>query len=97
MNMEKDKLELLLKERHFENPRADFAAGIARSARMRQRKSGFVAALRDVFAEFSIPYPAYAVASLLLIGASLGFSLPAATQHQDIYQAQQLLSDDGGF
>lgn len=72
-----DKLNELLMHRAIPVERDDFAARIISASRdVPQHKNiTFTVWLRRIFTEFSLPTPAYAISSVLVIGILIGFGL----------------------
>ena len=73
--MEKDDgMDRLLSRRRFEPPSPDFAQHIMAAAAMLPQRAvpTLMGYLRQLCAEFKLPSPAYAVASVLMLGLALG-------------------------
>jgi hypothetical protein len=76
-----DKLDALLRSRRIEPSNPDLAERIilkAEGVRQNQTAS-LVRWIRQLFAEFHLPRPAYVLASTLILGVIVGFNTPVDT------------------
>ena len=103
MNRQEDKnLDRLLRTRRIEPPSTDLAERIIRQARRTPQLEPLSPWqwLREVFAEFHLPSPAYVLTAVLAIGIVLGFTTapeaPIATSRNST-SAQAFLSFDEGL
>ena len=73
-----DKLDLMLHSRRVESPSQDLAGRIIMQARRLPQNQTFSPWqwLRDLCVEFYLPKPAYVVATALILGLAIGFSVP---------------------
>ena len=74
-----EKLEHLLRSRRIEPASSDLAQRIVLAARQRPQSGGnapFWRWVQDVFREFHLPQPGYALAGALLLGMVIGFNAP---------------------
>lgn len=73
-----DKLDNLLRSRRVEPPSPDLAQRILFKARRlpQTRNVSLWQWMRQICAEFHLPKPAYVLASALILGMVIGFSLP---------------------
>jgi hypothetical protein len=74
--IEEKKLDELLRKRRLEPVSSDLAARIiSRAQQIPQVENlSFWLSLRRIFAEFSLPKPAYVLTGALLVGMAAGFS-----------------------
>ena len=89
-----------LEHRRYEPPSPDFAERILARARTTDQKAAFdlLEWLNRLFADLSPARPAYALASVLLLGIVIGYgNAPAAMNDEDdtTPSFQALLSDEG--
>lgn len=77
MSDQKDqKLEALLRSRRVEPARPDLAEQIICKAQGIRQHQPITQWLTQLFAEFSLPRPAYVLAGTLIFGAVVGFTSP---------------------
>jgi hypothetical protein len=76
-----EKLDLMLRSRRMESTSADLSQRIILRAReLPQKKSlSLWQWLRDACFEFHLPSPTYVVATALIVGMAIGFSVPPDT------------------
>lgn len=76
-----EKLETLLRSRRVTPARPDLAQRIIFKARQTPQiqTPPFWQSVRDLFGEFHLPKPAYVLASALVFGIVIGFSVPQDT------------------
>jgi hypothetical protein len=97
-----EKLESMLHSRRFTAASTDLAARIILQAeRVPQLQNVSLWELvRDLFAEFHLPKPAYVLAGALAIGMVLGFSTPSSSvspQDRNVANSQGFLDADEGL
>jgi len=95
---QQSRLETLLRNYPVEPPRAGFAERIIAATKYATPSpvSGFGAWLHAALAEFMLPRPAFALASLLALGFVIGLSAPAPTvSGDDDLSLQTYLENDG--
>jgi len=83
---EEEKLEALLRNRYVKPASTDLAGRIILQATQRPQVENvsFWQFLRGIFAEFSLPKPAYVLTAALLVGMAAGFgSMPNGSALQD--------------
>ena len=96
---EEEKLDALLRNRTVKPASPDLATRIILQANQLPQKENlsFWQSLRGIFAEFSLPKPAYVLSAALLIGMAAGFgTMPNTTAVQDSspVNSQSLISGD---
>lgn len=84
-------LDALLSERRFTPARTGLAERIIATAHAKGRPRGFGAWLSDTLAELMLPRPAYALASVLMIGILLGAGMPEVTNAADLDEEEASL------
>jgi len=93
-----EKLDLWLQQRAVTPASPDLTQRIILQAqRVPQRKTvSLWQSVRDLFAEFHLPKPAYVLAGALAIGLVIGFSTPQynETSANDVVATQNFLSAD---
>jgi hypothetical protein len=84
-----EKLDNLLRSRRVEPPSTDLAQRIVLKAQQvpQNKTLPLWQSVRELFSEFHLPKPAYVLASALVLGMVIGFSVPEETN---------LGADDGG-
>src|SRR4051812_3277542 len=98
MTVSDKELETLLRSRYVEPPRAGFAERIIATAGYAQPSpvSGSAAWLEAFFAQFILPRPAFALASVLALGVVIGLAaVPVATGSEENMSIQSYLENDG--
>src|SRR5437016_14674958 len=77
-NNRDEKLDLLLRSRRVESATPDLAQRIILQARQRPQNKTFSLWqwLRELCVEFHLPKPAYVLATALIFGLVIGFSMP---------------------
>jgi hypothetical protein len=72
------KLEAMLQARRFEPAAPDLTARIIRAAQQRPQRQGVSLSqwVKDLFTDFHLPRPAYVLASALIFGFVVGFTIP---------------------
>jgi len=90
-----DELDTLLKTRHFEPAFPALAERIINASKYSRRHpiANIAQWLKNLFADFSLPQPAYALAAMLMLGVGIGLSSSEATAEDSI--AQSVFSDEG--
>jgi len=80
-----EKLDAMLRSRRVESAGRDLAQRITlRSQSLPQNQTlPLIPWLRQLFAEFHLPKPAYVVVSALVLGVIVGFSTPDRTASKD--------------
>ena len=80
-----ENLDAMLRARRFEPAGPDLAQrSILKAQRLPQNQTlPLIPWLRQLFAEFHIPKPAYVVVSALVLGMIVGFSTPDRTASKD--------------
>jgi hypothetical protein len=80
-----EKLDAMLSARRVEPARRDLAQRIILMAQSlpQNQTVPFMQWLRQLFAEFHLPKPAYVVVSVLVLGIIVGFSTPDRTASKD--------------
>jgi len=96
---EEEKLDALLRNRYVKPASPNLAARIILQASRRPQieNISFWQSLRGIFAEFSLPKPAYVLSAALLIGMAAGFgTMPNTSALQDTssVSSQSLISGD---
>jgi len=100
-NPKDQKLEALLQSRRFEPASPDLAKRIMLKARGRRQHQtvSLTQWVKQVFAEFHLPRPAYVLAGTLIFGAVVGFNAPLGTTPADeadpVYVQSFLYADEG--
>ncbi len=76
MVTKKDRLDQLLENRRFEAHAPDFASRIIQAAARTEQKIPlrFSTWLKQIFAEFELPRPAFALSCALVLGLAIGIS-----------------------
>ncbi len=97
-----DKLDALLGSRRIEPARQDLAARIILQAQSlpQIQNISFWQSVRQLFAEFRLPKPAYVLATALILGMLLGFHLEpeyAGLNETNSQAAQSYLSGEEGL
>jgi hypothetical protein len=92
------KLDALLRSRRIEPSSSDLAQRIILKAQgLPQRQTVSLGRwIRQLFAEFHLPRPAYVIASTLILGVIVGFNTPVDTSRDDsesVY-VQSLYADE---
>lgn len=82
---EEEKLDAMLRNRRLEPASPDLAQRIVLKAQRRQQNQTIPVWqwIRNLFAEFHLPKPAYVVVSALVLGIVVGFSTPESTAPND--------------
>ncbi|HEY6366661.1 MAG TPA: hypothetical protein VI585_17910 [Candidatus Binatia bacterium] len=93
-----EKLDALLRSRRIEPSSPDLAQRIILKAqRLPQNQAVSLGQwIRQLFAEFHLPRPAYVIASTLILGLIVGFNTPVDTSRDDsesVY-VQSLYADE---
>jgi hypothetical protein len=80
-----EKLDAMLRSRRMESAAPDLAQRIILMAQSRPQNQTLplMPWLRQLFAEFHLPKPAYVVASVLVLGIIVGLSTPDRTASKD--------------
>ncbi len=100
-NQKDQKLEALLRSRRFEPARPDLASRIVLKAQgIRQNQTvSLTWWMKQLFAEFSLPRPAYVLVGTLIFGAVVGFNRPldppSVDETDPIYVQSFLYADEG--
>ena len=93
-----DKLDALLRSRRIEPSSPDLAERIILKAQSLPQKQtvSLWRWIRQLFAEFYLPRPAYVLASTLILGVVVGFNTPVdtPTDHPDSVYVQSLYADE---
>lgn len=95
------KLEAMLQSRRFEAASPDLAERIVLKAqRISQNQTTTLTEwMRQLFAEFHLPRPAYVLAGALMLGIAVGFNAPLDTTTPDdadrVYVQSFLYADEG--
>lgn len=90
--MSMDAWEKRLSERQAAPASKDFERRICAAAGLRQQYVPVSVWLRGLFADFAMPRPGYAFASILLLGVVMGLGIP--TVHDAA--AESLYNDEAG-
>ncbi len=94
-----DLLDAKLRMRKFESPSAFFSQRIINIAAHtpRNTQASILAQLREVFADFILPKPAYAFAIILLLGFGIGLSVDdgISMQNENTLTLSSIFNDDG--
>jgi hypothetical protein len=94
---QEDKLDALLRSRRIEPSSPDLAQRIILKAQgLPQNQTASPAPwIRQLFAEFHLPRPAYVLASTLILGVIVGFNMPVDTPaDSDSVYVQSLYADE---
>jgi hypothetical protein len=95
---QEDKLDELLRSRRIEPSSPDLAQRIILKAQgLPQTQTASLARwIRQLFAEFHLPRPAYVLASTLILGVIVGFNTPVDTpaENSDSVYVQSLYADE---
>ena len=93
-----ENLDAMLRARRFEPAGRDLAQRIILKAQTRPQNQTLplIPWLRQLFAEFHLPKPAYVVVSALVLGMIVGFSTPnkPASKDEDSASVQSFLYAD---
>ena len=97
-----ERLEQMLRSRHLEAASRDLAARIiSRAESLPQLQNvSLWQALRQAFAEFHIPKPGYVLASALVLGMVLGFTLTPdnfSANDENLTTTQNYIEADEGL
>jgi hypothetical protein len=97
-----ERLESMLRSRRMETANSDLVARIILQAqRIPQLQNvSLWDQVRDLFAEFHLPKPAYVLAGALAIGMVVGFSTPSSSpspQDYNVANTQGFLDADEGL
>jgi hypothetical protein len=89
---QEDKLDALLRSRRIEPSRPDLAQRIILKAQglPQNQTISLWRWVRDLFAEFHLPRPAYVFACTLILGFIVGFNTPLNTTGVDDLDADQV-------
>ena len=95
---QEDKLDALLRSRRIEPSSPDLAERIILKAQgLPQKETASLARwIRQLFAEFHLPRPAYVLASTLILGVIVGFNAPVDTpaDNSESVYVQSLYADE---
>jgi len=99
-NQKDKKLEALLQSRRFEPASPDLAERIVLQARgmPQNQKVSLAQWIRQLFAEFHLPRPAYVLAGALMFGIAVGLNAPLDTTPEEAdsaYVQSFLYADEG--
>ncbi|MCE3233469.1 MAG: hypothetical protein K0R98_1726 [Rickettsiaceae bacterium] len=83
--MDNEKLDALLRQRNILPPRSNLTERIITSAVVvpQKPKSGFYNWFQDILYEFNLPYPSYAIASILVLCFIIGFNIESNGENYD--------------
>src|SRR5262245_37891268 len=84
-DQKEQKLEAMLQSRQFASPSPDLAERIVRKAQHLPQNQAVSLSqwVRELFAEFHLPRPAYVLVSTLIFGFVVGFTIPQHTTTAD--------------
>lgn len=93
------KLEVMLQARRFEAASPDLVERIVLKAQRIPQNQTLTQWVRQLFAEFHLPRPAYVLAGALMLGIAVGFNTPLNTTTPDdadrAYVQSFLYADEG--